>query len=635
MSAEQQIEKLAIELAAAKRKIESLEREKRKVGISFHRVPESGYQIKRLWDEDFPYLQPIPRLSYTHADRVADHGTDALAKTDGNITLIEGENLAVLVALQLTHKENVDVIYIDPPYNTGNNDFIYNDARKSSLKDVVDDNGLPVTGKEYETRLDGKARTVGRDDPEKHSLWLSFMEKRLTLAKELLTEDGAIFISIDDNEQARLKLLMDSIFGEENFVSLLVWAGKTGGADDRHYATKQEYILVYAKNHSLFIPGRKASTDAYNLTDPLHGRYKQQLLRKWGSNSNRSDRPRMFYPITAPDGSELYPLHADGKEGCWRWGRSTMDQVLKLSPERISFKKDSANNWIAYENIYEKDNQGKTVPYNSSIDATVAVTATGTKELKNILGPNIFPYPKSTQLLSEIIRRATQKKDMTVLDFFAGSGTTAQAVAELNAEDNGTRQAILVTHGDENGKNIAEDITAERIRRVLSGKNWDDGEDHPQLPGDLTYMKLLYTPKTSNPLTAVEIMQTKFIGLASLEQEVTISNVTENYAILENSHKLVVVLTNQDYLEYGADEISEGLNHLALTYSEKDTYVLYIPTTENFDEYGIELNSDKWQKVCYPTEYIRKHKDLIELMKKRKLLLQPLNQEPKTTEETV
>lgn len=643
MSAEKELERMAIELATARRTIETLEREKRKVGLSFHRVPESGYQIKRLWDGDFPYLQPIPRLSYTHADRVAEHGTNTLAKTDGNVTLIEGENLAALAALQLTHEKKVDVIYIDPPYNTGNNDFIYNDARKSSLKDILNADGNPLTGLEYETRLDGKARTVGRDDPERHSLWLSFMEKRLYLAKELLADDGVIFVSIDDNEQARLKVLMDTVFGEENFIACVIASyNPKGRSITKFFADNHEYILVYAKkyeNCSLKPTSRSlVKTVDYKLLDE-RGTYRLLPLLNTSKEFTPLNRPNLAYPIYVNSQTyqvsltpslefdiTVYPKFSDGTLGVWRWGKDKANNELwKLTGRKIK------NEWIIQRKDHLTDDKEITVKTFLNYE-TLGTSDEANKTLTEILGHRQFDYPKNIKTL-KLLASFFKKKDAVILDFFAGSGTTAHAVAQLNAEDGGSRQTILVTHGDENGKNIAEDVTAERIKRVLSGTNWADGKDHEQLPGELIYLKLLFTPKATNPLSAVETMQTKFIGLGGLEQKVTNSFSTDDYAVLENSLKTVVILTNQDILEDDPKGISEQLNALAENHEKKQQFVVYIPTSEDFDEYGLDLTSEKWIKVFYPTEYLRKHETLLNLLKQRNLILEPLTDAQETIEE--
>lgn len=639
-------EQLAAELAEAKLKIKQLEREKRKVGISFSRIPETGSQIEHIIQGDFPYLQPLRYLSYTHEDRVSHHGETALPRTDGNITLIEGENLAVLSTLQLTHKGKIDVIYIDPPYNTGSNDFIYNDARRSSIKDAVNSDGNPLSLDEYETFLDGKARTVGSDDPERHSLWLSFMERRLYLAKELLSDSGVIFVSIDDNEHARLKLLMDAIFGAQNFISNVVWAG--GVKNNAHFVSNtNDYFLIYGKNLDHLIGSgarwRLRKTGIDEIKTEADRLYKLHFgdnvkatreLKKWfnslpsehHSKSEKSnslylniDETGRLYKVAWPDAPKNGPryelLHPNGKPvripaSGWRFTPTRMNDMIQSGD--IVFLEDDTK--LPILKRYLDDTSMKVLPNFFTEDRRTANV-----NLQKIIGRGEFDFPKDENVLKKWIRYISQNKnDIMVLDFFAGSGTTAHAVAELNSEDGGNRQCILVTHGDENGKNIAEDVTATRLKRVLSGKEWADGKEHPQLPGELTYMKLMFAPKHSNPSSAVELMQSKFSGLASLEQDATIREYGDYYITLANSKKLVVLLTNQDYLYEEYETVVDFLNDLK-DKTDYNEYVVYIPTSETYDEFELQL--EDWHKIPYPSDYLRKHSELIDYMKGRKLLI--------------
>ena len=652
-------ETLASKLAHALRKIDELERAKRRVGISFSRVPETGSEIDHLFNGDFPYFQHNPELSYSLADRHKDEKTASKVlstATDGNITLIEGDNLPVLAALQLTHKGRVDVIYIDPPYNTGNNDFIYNDARKSSVSDVE---GVSI--EDYETKLDGKARSVGRDDPERHSLWLSFMEKRLYLARELLSETGVIFVSIDDNEQARLKLLMDEVFGEQNFVSTVTWAG---GAKNnaRFISNTNDYFLVYNKSSEKVIEANiewrlkktgiaEIQEKAFHLLEKANNDNKEATkeLKKWykdldlnhpskteKANSlylNISEDGRI-YKIAWPDAPKNGPryelLHPNGKP-------------VKIPAPGWRFTKEKMLQLIGQGEIVFLETETKLPILKRYLDATsekilsnffIADRRVSNVKLQNILGRAEFDFPKDELILQNWIQYVSARnKDAIVLDFFAGSGTTGHAVAKLNKEDGGSRQCILVTHGDENGKNIAEDVTAQRMLRVLSGKNWADGKAHDSLPGELNYYKLAFAPKTKNVASMVEIMQTKFVGFAALQQDVVLLNEfsqfqTENFSLLGSSKKIVIVVKDEDYLLEGADEFYEVLDQLANmakkyeeAYGVRKELIVYTPSDESEDVYSFAGHG--WSNISYPLQYVLEHTKLVNNMKKNKTLLPP------------
>lgn len=595
---------LEARLANSERELEQLRRAKRRVGLSFHRVPETGTQIEALTDGFFPYFKHVPACSYTLADRHGDEtakGSPLSESTDGNITLIEGDNLPVLTALQQTHRNRVDVIYIDPPYNTGNNDFIYNDARVSSVAEIE---GISL--EDYEKTLDGNARTVGKDDPERHSLWLSFMERRLFLAKELLSESGVIFVSIDDNEQARLKLLMDEVFGISNFVSNMIWKSKSGGANDSaQIATDHEYIICYAKNiksAKLLLDKESTPTSQYNLTDPDGKKYALRRLDQQTLGYVAS----LDFPIYDANGNEYTPEQkTEIKKARWRWSKATVSERF----DELVFK-----NGKVYTKFYEKT-EGYT-PRSLLVEERFGRSRTGSGDLKAII--NNFSYPKPVRLMKYLLGiSATQ--NAIILDFFAGSGTTAQAVAELNKEDGGSRQCILVTHGDENGKNIAEDVTAERIRRVLSGKNWEDKKIHESLPGELNYYRLAFATHQSDLETYTEALQSNFVGYAALEYDVVASPAQPNsdaFVVMKNSKKMVVVVTDTDYLWNNFEEFSEILTTLKVN-SEDVNYplesIVCVPSTDEFDSFG--FSEIGWKYTPFPITALNSHAKLIRKMK--------------------
>lgn len=376
---------------------------------------------------------------------------------EGNL-IIEGDNLTALKALLPNYRGKIKCIYIDPPYNTGNENWVYNDNVNNALM------------KEW------LGKVVGKDDMTKHDKWLCMIVPRLKLLRELLSEDGAIFISIDDNEMNNLKSIMNEIFGEASFISDIVWKGKGGGADNKFLMQAHEYLILYSK--SKFIVGEEEkSNESFPKYDILKKRnYKTQLARKWGSNSRRIDRPNLYYSLNAPDKSKVYPKLPDGSDGCWRWSKTRMDTAIENND--VEFIKDN-NEWIIYEKIYEPvEGELNTKKYSTWFD-NYGTTANGSNELKELFTEKVFNYPKPTLLIKTLLKVSKTTKDDIILDSFAGSGTTAQAVMDLNAEDGGKRKFILIQMKeetkDEPDKNICKDITRERVKRAIDKYKYKSG----------------------------------------------------------------------------------------------------------------------------------------------------------------
>ena len=404
---------------------------------------------------------------------------------------IEGDNLDVLKLLQETYLGKVKMIYIDPPYNTGS-DFVYEDDFAQSAEEYVANSG------QYDdqgNRLVENKETNGRF----HTDWLNMIYPRLKVARDLLTDDGVIFISCDDHEQANLKKVCDEVFGASNFIAIINWKGRSGRQDSKYYAAVHEYIYCYAKHREEFSAGEEIkSGDVFPKYDEEKKRfYKTQLLRKWGSNSKREDRPNLYYPIIAPDGTKVYPTITirDAQrpsicrkiDGCWRHGASTMEKNIKEG--LVEFVKQKDGSWIPYEKIFAPyEGEEKTKKYSTCIDET----NDGAKEIKELFGIAVFDYPKSPSLLARFLKMAKIEGSDTILDFFSGSATTAHAVMQLNAEDGGHRKFIMVQlpeKCDEKSeaykagyKNICE-IGKERIRRA--GKKIK--EDSPLTTQDLDF----------------------------------------------------------------------------------------------------------------------------------------------------
>ena len=406
----------------------------------------------------------MPTLNWLGKDKIENHHLHApfhfldkkFSVGNSSNMIIHADNLLALKSLLPRFAGRVKCIYIDPPYNTGNEGWIYND----NVSDPTIQRWLgAVVGKEGE-------------DLSRHDKWLCMMYPRLRLLQKLLADDGAIFISIDDNEQANLKLICDEIFGARNFLAECAVKRSGGRQDSKFYAIVNEYLICYAKNAANFHAGGEIkSGENYPKIDAKTGRnYKTQLLRKWGSNSRRIDRPNLFYPIPAPDGTEIFPMLPDGTEGrwrwskdkmqaalegCWRWGKNKMQQAL--DENLIEFVKKDGE-WIPYEKIYEPaEGEIRTKKFTTWIDDSFNGSAT----VKKIFGEDVFDYPKAVEFIERILKMCKADKDSLILDAFAGSGTTAHAVINLNAADGGSRRFILIELMD-----YAENITAERVKRV-------------------------------------------------------------------------------------------------------------------------------------------------------------------------
>ena len=407
----------------------------------------------------------MPTLEWIGKEKVINHHQDVPfrvldkqytfnADTSENM-IIHGDNLLALKSLLPQYEGMIDCIYIDPPYNTGNEKWVYNDnVNDPKIKKWLGE----VVGAEGE-------------DLSRHDKWLCMMYPRLKLLQKLLSERGVVFISIDDNEQANLRILCDEIFGKSNFIAQILVKRQGGRQDSKHFAVVHEYCICYAKNIILFHAGMDSKTDSiYPKFDEERKRYyKTQLLRKWGANSLRENRPNLYYPITAPDGMQIYPtiyqkkasndLQFDKIEGRWRWSANNMATAIKEG--RVEFIKDSIGNWIPYEKIFAPEAGEKET---KKFTTWQEETGNGTNILKQIFGETPFDYPKAVNLLELILKMANTNKNSIILDSFAGSGTTAHAVLNLNKQDGGNRKFILVEMMD-----YAETITAERVKRVIKG----------------------------------------------------------------------------------------------------------------------------------------------------------------------
>ncbi|OLR65198.1 site-specific DNA-methyltransferase [Peptoniphilus porci] len=328
---------------------------------------------------------------------------------------------------------------LDPPYNTGSDGFVYPDNFQFSVEELSLKIG--ITEEEAERILDLAGKST-------HSAWLTFMYPRLVLARDLLSDDGAIFISIDDNEQANLKLICDEIFGEENFIVDLKWANKEGGgsSDSKLFRVKDEHILVYGKLINNFeIRGLPPSNiERYKESDEYEHTRGKYYLQKLGMGSIQYSES-MDYPITMEDGTILYPEdNNSGRKAIWRWSKEKYQWGIEN--DYIVSKQDKEGNWVLYTKQYlNADNNGNLIERTQIPMGIISQFSStqGSKELSKLGLDGYFSYPKPTFLIKYLINRITGN-EFTCLDFFSGSATTAHAVMELNAEDNGKRKYIMV-----------------------------------------------------------------------------------------------------------------------------------------------------------------------------------------------
>lgn len=448
-------------------------RSKKKYGLVWEDKPED---IEQRMLDDQPVLVEVPERAILSDDAEAP-----------NHILIEGDNLEALTTLSYTHAGKIDVIYIDPPYNTGNKDFIYNDS------------------------------FVDKEDGYRHSKWLSFMNKRLKIAKNLLADKGVIFISIDDNEQAPLKLLCDEIFGERNFVAKFDWRKKTGANDAKDIAVITESILLYSNSKVLAVEREIWNRDEgsrnmkrFKFSDEFvetRGKYYLDTLDRGGLQYSDS----MNYGIEAPDGGMIYPngrseFVNDG--WIWKWGKDKVKWGLENKfLEFVKSKKSSGSKYTIKYKVYENvDNEGnirKKVGRAFTNFILEPINQQGNSELMALFGEVPFSNPKPLGLLQYLLNTIVIK-DVTILDFFAGSGTTLHATMQLNAEDGGHRQCILVTN-NENG--ICENVTYERNRRVILGYTTPKGEKVPGLTrNNLRYYKTKFVPRDKGPKNLRNLM---------------------------------------------------------------------------------------------------------------------------------
>ena len=518
----------------------------------------------------------MPTLDWIGKSKVVNHHLDVPYKTlerqysfdkDGEHKedngsenmIIHGDNLEALKSLLPQYEGRIKCIYIDPPYNTGNEKWVYNDnVNDPKIKKWLGE----VVGQEGE-------------DLSRHDKWLCMMYPRLKLLHRLMAKDGVIFISIDDNELYNLKMICDEIFGIRNYISsIAVINNLKGRSDDKYIATAHENLLIYHKGYYITngVEMPEEYNDEYKLNDDK-GRYRLQGLRKRGSGARREDRPNMFYPFyyneinnvlsvdPIVNAIEIYPHLSDGSDGRWRWGIDTArERITELTAQKVRGRGE----YDVFQKDYLPQNGSKRVKPKSFWSGTEFSAETGTLEVKGILGKGVFDTPKPTGLLECILQQSSDNNSI-ILDSFAGSGTTAHAVLNMNKQDGGNRKFILIEMMD-----YADSITAERVKRVING--YGEGKKAVEgTGGDFSYYELgepIFNGEMLNEAIGEEEIR-KYVYFTETKQRLEPRKADEPYYLGK-------YVDNAYYFYYEKEQITTLNNEFLNTIQTKaGAYVIY------------------------------------------------------------
>lgn len=551
-----------IKLAERIRSIEGLNDEERSALLGFLNESKT-YGL--VWEDKPEAIEErlrteLPVLKEVKSKAIISDNADAL-----NHIIIEGDNLESLTTLTYTHEGKIDVIYIDPPYNTGNKDFVYNDSY------------------------------VDSEDSYRHSKWLSFMSRRLRIAKKLLSDRGVIFISIDDNEQANLKLLCDDIFGAKNFISQFVWKKKQGGGNDsNNVVTEHEYAICYGRNDGAYIGLDKN----YELDDKLYpfkdekGEYGLVTLDKASIQISQS----LIYEIEGPDGKKYFPRIVKGKQSCWRWSKTKVETQY----DELVFK-----NGKVYTKYYRPEG---VTPRSLLTDARHGRTESGNDDIKEIFDDKPFSYPKPLMLIKHFLS-ISLGENSTILDFFAGSGTTLHATMALNADDGGKRQCILCTN-NENG--ICENVTYERNKRVINGYTKPNGEAVEGLhDNNLRYYRTAFVGRRRTPQNMRRLMLLASDMLCIKENLYTELDTFSELQTLENGFRYFAHKDKQMLVIYNEEAIYNIIDQLEqMTVAEP--IIVYVFSLGN-DAWNSEFVtvSDKVRLTALPSAIYNAYKRVL------------------------
>lgn len=574
---EAQIKALKEEIELLKKK-QTYEIKRQKYGLNWIDVPEA---FEKDSENKIPVLEEVKEKSIKNNDGKPTH------------ILIEGDNYHALQCLNYTHKGKVDVIYIDPPYNKGK-DFTYKDIR--FISQYPDGTPVPL------------------NSPLRHSYWLSFMSKRLTLAKNILKESGYVFISIDYNELYNLKLLCDQIFGENNFIGCISCQANPGGDKGDYLEVTLQYMIVYSKNKSKAPDlGTIEVVDSkkYKEKDE-HGLYTRGgQLEKWGNDDTTHTHPNLAYSIyynpLTKEVQHLFDYNQEeinknrtlnivydnpntdlikngyvcirpritnaGENGRWRMEPKTFYERLKNNDFIFQKTKDGYK-------IYEKERYQDGKFKKSKDFLSSEISKQTSDELLEIFGKKIFDYPKPLSLIKYIIG-CNSSPSSTILDFFAGSGTTLHATMKLNEEDGGNRQCILVQL---NENNICEEVTYERNRRVIQGYTNSKGEQIPGLGNSLKYYKTAFIGqnncKNANDDDRTELAKKAGCLLSLGENTLDEICSTEYYQLFTGSKEATAVYFTDDYEKF--DEFKEKVAELAPKFKKTFVYIFAWSSADDF-----------------------------------------------------
>lgn len=523
-------------------------------GLVWHRdLPEEKIDVlinpdARTPSEMFPNEmagKPFPVLKEVKTKAIE---TDKNKPTN---ILIEGDNYHSLAVLNFTHQEAVDLIYIDPPYNTGNDDFIYSDKIESGY--------------------------VRKDDPFRHSKWLSFMEKRLKLAKKLLKKDGAILISIDDNEQAPLRMLCDEIFGEENFIDNIVWDKKSsakGVPPKNMMVNVHEYIMAYQNGDGFKFAGQERTEESGKFKNPDNdprGPWRESNIKSTTKSIDQA------FTIVDPNTGREYT-------NTWAFSKESLERMIKenriLWKDTLPKQKEFMNE-MRNENMAIRSNWG------------VFDAQSTTVFLKELIPDTKFDNPKPISLMDYLIKVAT-KKDSVILDFFAGSGTTAHSILKINAGDGGSRRFILCTN---NENNICTDVCYSRIEKVIKGYKNSKKEKVDGLGGNLKYFTAYdFVEAKETDRNKRKLVNQSTDMLCIKENAFELVQEAEDFKIFKNHNKYLGIIFHEDSISEYVKAIKKIDGHFnTYTFSMTDD-----PHTEEFSEV------DKKVTLCAIPEVILK-----------------------------
>lgn len=545
---------------------------------------------------------------------------------------LTGDNLEVLKHLTKSYGESIRTIYIDPPYNTGQDNFVYSDNFKFTPEELSNLANIEIE----EAR---KILDFTKKSSNSHSAWLTFMYPRLFIARELLSKNGVIFISIDDNEQANLKLLCDEIFGEENFVSQIVIQSNKRGQTYNEIAKTHEYVLVYTKHPDGVINEIKKEIDGFKYEDTV-SEFSIRELRNRNPKFGRFNRPNLYYPIYVDPSNfdkdgfcsvsltkdenysiEVYPLNSIAEESCWRWGTLKTDKNIDkdtLKSNLVAKKKKSGQYGI-YEKYRKTTMKAKTIWFEDEVinpdgdiwDEKEVISEQGSLELSKLDMKGLFDFPKPTYLIKKLLEIGSDDNSI-VLDFFSGSATTAQSVLELNSELESNRKFICVQ--------LPEDINEKYNKASKSDKkyyldliNFLDGIQKPHELSEIGIerIKRVINQLKGNTEKNAQNLGFKIFNVVPTDEKIGTNNlnkmmefngqiISDNYLIkeigedailatwmLEDGHKLSTIIEEYYFNNYKAYKINETLYLLDGNFDIKENLKILIQKIENEKEFNI------------------------------------------------